>query len=205
VSRATVLAAALDIVDREGLEQLTMRRLGRCLGVDPMAVYGHVADKAALFDGLVELVLAEIMLPEPTGRWEVDLRQIARSARATLLAHPQVITLLGTRPPVTEAAFAMIEAVTSVLLDAGFSEQQAADGFDCLGRLLVGHALAEAGTPPGGDVSGGEDEHQQAQQTLSAARYPALNRIERAKVRHDPDRLFARALDGWLLSLTQSR
>ena len=140
--------AALAIVDANGLEQLTMRRLGAELGVDPMTIYGHVPDKAALFDGLVELVLTEIEVPAVGGAWEDDLRAVAYAARATWLAHPYVIPLLGTRPPVTESSFAPVEAVTSILLGAGLTEQQAADGFDGLARLLIGHALAQAGRRP---------------------------------------------------------
>jgi TetR/AcrR family transcriptional regulator, tetracycline repressor protein len=205
VSRDQILATALRIVDECGLEQLTMRRLGAELGVDPMTVYGHISDKAALFDGLIELVLAEVDLPPPTGAWADDLRAVAHAARTTVLAHPHLVALLGTRPPITQPAFALVEAITSILLEAGLSEEQAADGFDCLGRLIVGHALAEGGRPPGGEVGGGEQEHRQAQETLPAERYPALARVQRAAVRHDPDRLFELALDGLLLALSARR
>ncbi len=189
------------IVDAYGLEGLTMRRLGADLGVDPMAIYGHIPDKAALFDGLTEYVLAEIEVPAPTGDWAEDLRAVTRAARTTLLDHPSVVPLLGTRPPVTEPAFAVVEAITAILLDAGFTEVQSADGFDCAGRLLIGHVLAEAGRPPGGDVDGGEEEHRQAQQTLPATRFPALARVQQAKVGHDANRLFELALDGLVCAL----
>ena len=201
VSRDQILDSALRIVDGHGLERLTMRRLGAELGVDPMAIYGHIPDKAALFDGLIEYVLAEIGVPAPTGDWVTDLRAVARAARTTLLAHPHVVPLLGTRPPVTEPAFALVEAITSILLSAGFTEEQSADGFDCAGRLLVGHVLAEAGRPPGGDVGGGEEEHRRAQQTLPATRFPALARVQHAGVHHDSNRLFELALDGLILTL----
>ena len=182
-------------------EQSAMRRLGAEIGVDPMTVYWHVQDKAALFDGLTELVLAEVMLPGRTGDWARDLRAVAHAGRTTLLAHPHLIPLLGTRPPVTQPAFTLWESMTSILLDGGLSEEQAADGADCLGRLLIGHALAEAGQPPGGDVGGGEEEHHQAQATLPPARYPALSRVQQAGVTHDPARLFELALNGLILAL----
>jgi TetR/AcrR family tetracycline transcriptional repressor len=201
ISRQQILEAALALVDEHGLEALTMRRLGAALGVDPMAIYHHVPDKAALFDGLVEQVFAEIAVPSPTGRWPEDLRAIARSARATLLAHPDLVALAGTRPPVTEPAFDLVEAVTTIALGAGLGEQTAADAFDCIGRMVIGHVLAEAGRPPGGEVSGGEQEHRDAQETLPAERYPGLAAVERAGVRHDPDRLFELALDGLIASL----
>jgi AcrR family transcriptional regulator len=97
--RDQILAAALRIVHANGLEQLTMRRLGAELGVGPMTIYGHVPDKTALFDGLVELVLAEVTLPGRTGEWTDDFRAVAHAARATLLAHPHLIPLLGTPAP----------------------------------------------------------------------------------------------------------
>src|ERR1700722_6454499 len=172
-SRAEVLEAALRIVDEHGLERLTMRRLGAQLGVDPMTVYHHVPDKAALFDGLIERVLAEIRIPDATGDWKHDLRAIVVQARTTLLAHPHTVILLGTRPPISEPAFALVEAITAILLGGGFSEQQAADGFDCAGRMLIGHTLAETGRPPGGGVSGGEPGHQGSQAALAHRRYPA--------------------------------
>src|SRR4029079_11925404 len=176
VSRDQILAAALRIVDANGLDQLTMRRLGAELGAAPLTPYGHARDRTALFDGLVELVLGEVTLPGRTGDWAHDFRAAAHAARATLLAHPHLIPLLGTRPPVTQPAFTLWESLTSILLDADLSEEQAAEGADCLGRLLIGHALAEAGQPPGGDVGGGEEEHRQAQAALTAARYPPVAR-----------------------------
>ena len=192
---------ALRIVDEQGLQRLTMRRLGAELGVDPMAVYHHVADKAALFDGLVERVFSEVELPPLTGHWDHDLRAVARAVRGTFLAHGETVALLGTRPPITQPAFELVETITAILLDAGFTEQQAADGFDCLGRLVIGHTLTQAGPPPGGEVSGGEDDHARAQQMLPPDRYPSLAAVHQAGVHHDPERLFELALDGLVLGL----
>jgi TetR/AcrR family tetracycline transcriptional repressor len=205
ISRDQVLRAALRIVDERGTEGLTMRRLGAELGVDPMAIYHHVPDKAALFDGIVERVLASVVLPPPTGQWADELRATARAVRRTLLAHPHAIPLLGTRPPTTEAAFDVFEAVTGILLAGGFTAQQAADGVDCAARMVIGHTLTEAGRPPGGDVGGGEAEHEEAQQQLPPDRFPGLGVIARAGVRHNPDRLFELALDGLVLVLEGQR
>lgn len=201
ISREQILTVALRIVDQHGLQRLTMRRLGAELGVDPMAVYHHIADKAALFDGLVERVYSEIELPPRTGRWDHDLRAVARSMRTTFLAHGEANALLGTRPAITQPAFALVEKIIAILLDAGFTEEQAADALDCTGRLVIGHTLTQAGRPPGGEVSGGEDEHVRAQQKLPPDLYPSLAAIQRARVRHDPERLFELALDGLILAL----
>ena len=204
ISREQILGAALAIVDDHGLERLTMRRLGADLGVDPMTIYHHVPDKAALFDGITERVVAEVEIPSPSGDWRDDLRAVTHAARAACLHHPNAVPLLGTRPPITQPAFALVEAITGILLRAGFSAEAAADGFDCVGRLVIGHVLAETGRPPGGEVSGGEEEHRQAQQTLPEGRYPSLAAVQRAGVRHDPDQLFELALDGLIAALETS-
>lgn len=201
LSREAVLTCALRIADEQGIERLTMRRLGAELGADPMAVYHYVPDKSALLDGIVELVYAEVRLPRPSGRWQADLAAAADAFRDTLRGHAGVLPLLATRPPVTRPAFALVEAASGLLRDAGFSEQDAADAVDCMGRLVIGHALAEAGSPPGRDVTGGETDHEQAQLALPPAQFPNLAAIVRAGVRHDPDRLFRLALDGLILAL----
>jgi TetR/AcrR family tetracycline transcriptional repressor len=202
LSRDLVLAAALRLVDEQGIERLTMRRLGAELGVDPMAIYHYLPDKSALFDGLIGRVFAEVEAPPPTGDWKQDLTALGAAFRQTLLAHANALPLLATRPPITEAAFELIEAAIGTLRDGGFSEQDAADGVDCLGRLVIGHALAEAATPPG-DVGGGEVQHVEAQRTLPPERFPHLAAVERANVSHDPGRLFSLALEGLILSLGQ--
>ena len=202
LSRDLVLAGALRLVDEQGIERLTMRRLGAELGVDPMAIYHYLPDKSALFDGLIERAFAEVEAPPPTGDWKQDLTALGAAFRQTLLAHANALPLLATRPPITEAAFELVEAAIGTLRDGGFSEQDAADGVDCLGRLVIGHALAEAATPPG-DVGGGEVQHVEAQRTLPPERFPHLAAVERANVSHDPERLFSLALEGLILSLAQ--
>lgn len=174
---------------------LTMRRLGTELGVDPMAVFRHVNGKAGLYDGLVESVYAEVALPPRHGDWAEDLMAIAWAFRATLLSHPNVVPLLATRPPATPAGFRVIEAAVTVLLGGGFSPQDAADGVDCAARLVIGHVLAQAGPSLDG-VDGGEAEHVQTQAALSAEQFPGLAAVTRAGVRHDPERLFERGMQG---------
>jgi TetR/AcrR family transcriptional regulator, tetracycline repressor protein len=203
ISREQVLACALEVADHDGLEAVTMRRLGAELGVDPMAVSRKLGGKSALYDGLVEHVLAEVAIPPRTGDWAGDFTALARALRATLLAHPHTVPLLGTHPPVTPGSFQIIEAAVAVLLDAGFGAQDAADGVDCAARLVIGHVLAEAGQPPAGDTDFGDAQHWQAQQALPAARFPGLAAITRAGVQHDPARLFDFALRGLLLALAR--
>ena len=204
ISRGAVLTKALQIVDADGLDALTMRRLGAELGVDPMAVYRHVSDKAALYDGLVESVYAAIEYPPRTGDWSADFPALIRALRTTLLAHPSVVPLLGTRPVNSPGGFRAMEAALTVLLDAGFSPQDAADAVDCAARLVVGHVLAEAGSPPVPDLGGGEAEHRQRQAELPAQEFPGLTAVNQAGVRHDAGRLFEKGLRGLTLELART-
>ena len=88
LSRDRVLRAAIAIADEGGLEALSMRKLAQELGVEAMSVYHYVANKDEILDGLVDLVFAEIELPEPSGRWREELSKRARSAREVLGRHP---------------------------------------------------------------------------------------------------------------------
>jgi TetR/AcrR family transcriptional regulator, tetracycline repressor protein len=202
ISRESVVTRTLALIDEHGVDELSMRRLGSELGVDPMAVYHYFPDKAALLDAVVERLYGEVGIPARDGDWEEDFREIARRTRASMLRHGGALVLLATRPPSTPEAFGLIDACASVLLDAGLSERDAADGVDCLGRLLIGHLVAEAGVTPGADADDDvEDRHAEAQAALGPERFPGLTAIGGASVVHDPGRLFEIALEGLVLVL----
>ena len=110
LTRARILTAALRLVDREGLEALSMRRLGQALGVEAMSLYNHVPNKAAVLDGLVELLLGELEIPGPeAGDWWERIRRIAHSYRRSAHAHPHAFPLAVTRPYNTPATLRQLE------------------------------------------------------------------------------------------------
>jgi len=88
ISREKVLAAALDIIDRDSVDGLSTRRLARALDRDPMILYRHAPNKAALLDGVAETVLAKLTVDVTDPDWAGQLRSVARSYRALALAHP---------------------------------------------------------------------------------------------------------------------
>ena len=94
VTRELVLATALELIDRDGVEALSMRRLAAALGRDPMILYRHASGKAALLDGVVETVLAQLQVNPADPDWAAQLRAVARNYRALALAHPNVVPLL---------------------------------------------------------------------------------------------------------------
>src|SRR5262249_26022989 len=87
LSRDRVLEAAVRLADEGGIESLSMRKLARELGVEAMSLYNHVANKADLVDPIVDLVIAEIDLPE-SGPWDEAIRKCAVSAHEAFLRHP---------------------------------------------------------------------------------------------------------------------
>ena len=98
---AAVLATALECIDRDGVDALSMRRLGKELGRDPMVLYRLVPSKAALLDGVAELVLGSLVVDTADPDWIHQLRMVARRFRELALAHPKVVPLLVTRPLAT--------------------------------------------------------------------------------------------------------
>ena len=98
ITRDVVLAAALEIIDRDGAEGLSMRRLARALNRDPMILCRHAPNKAALLHGVAEMVLGQLEVDPADPDWATQLRAIARDYRRLALAHPHVVPLLVTRP-----------------------------------------------------------------------------------------------------------
>src|ERR687894_3158370 len=101
LNRRRVLEEAVRFADREGLEALTMRKLGAELGVEAMSLYNHVPNKGALLDGMVEVLLGEVEIPPRSKDWEVRVRDGYRAFRRLAHEHPNVFPLLVQRPPET--------------------------------------------------------------------------------------------------------
>src|SRR5688500_19270859 len=149
LSRELVLSTALELVDSKGLEALTMRRLGQELGRDPMSLYRYAENRAALLDGVSELVLNELPVHEEDPDWKAQLRQIAHNLRLLALQHPNVVPLLVTRPLSTPLALRPLgtlrplEQILSLLIGAGFSPADALHVYRAYYGFLYGHILNE--------------------------------------------------------------
>ena len=153
LSRERVMAAALELVDREGLSALSMRRLGSDLGVEAMALYRYADGKDALLDGLVEALYLELeeRLSDtaPPADWREGLRRIARATYDVCLAHPQAVPLLSTRMlavPLARRPLAVLkdhERVLALLRNAGLDEARAAAVFRAYTAWLLGYVAVE--------------------------------------------------------------
>jgi AcrR family transcriptional regulator len=149
ITRDVVLATALAIIDRDGADALTMRRLAGALDRDPMILYRHAPNKAALLDGVAETVLAQLQVDPADPDWAGQLRAVARDYRQLSLAHPNVVPLLVTRPLATplglrpRGTLRPLENILALLTGAGFSGPDALHIYRALLGFLHGHILNE--------------------------------------------------------------
>lgn len=144
IGRAAILESALEIADDQGLDAVTMHSVAKRLQVTPMALYRHVANKAALLDGLVEMLLTEFPLPAPERPWDERLTALAAGIRATARRHPGVFPLLLSRPTVTDAAVHVRDSICQALREAGVSETDLGRTERLLSTAILGFAVSEA-------------------------------------------------------------
>lgn len=213
LSRDRIISHALETVDEEGLDALSLRALGKRLGVSQTAFYRHVPDKAALLDGVAEAIWGEVLESFSTAiasreastvEWRDVMRRYARALRGALLAHPNAVVLVLTHPISTPGGFSLVARVLAMLNDAGFEHPT-----DMLGLVTVvtvyttGFAAAEASPPAGGAASSPAPGFSEALASMSEGEQKALEELvgQVMEGRWDLAEQFevglAAVLDGW--------
>ncbi len=153
LTRERVLLAAVELADRDGLEGLSMRRLGQELGVEAMALYRHVRDKDDLLDGVLEVIVGQIERPRPAKAWKVALRRQVMEARRVMLRHPWARQVLEERGTTGPTILAYIERILAILHDGGFSLDLAHHSMHVLGSRIFGFSqdlLEDSSDEPSG-------------------------------------------------------
>jgi AcrR family transcriptional regulator len=145
LTRAQIVEQALEIGDREGLEAVSVRRLASELGVTSMALYRHVKDKNDLFSAMLEAVSAEVDLMGgivPAMPWQDRVRRFLRNAADALTARPVILPLqIAYQGPLTTTVVGPLEGMLSILLDAGFTAEDAVPLARTMMLLLAGLLL----------------------------------------------------------------
>jgi AcrR family transcriptional regulator len=156
LSRDRVVDIALTIVDRDGLDGLTMRRLAGELGVEAMSLYHWFPNKAAILDELVEVALREtaaVVGSSADGGWRQSLRALAVAHRHVLLAHPNTIPCMNSGPGKSVESMRVIERMLDVLRRDGFSPVMAVQAMQAVFAYITGAVSAEIGrTTPHGPI-----------------------------------------------------
>jgi AcrR family transcriptional regulator len=148
LTRQRLLDVALEMIDSDGVDALSMRRLGHAVDRDPMRLYRYAESKSALLDAVTELVLADFVVPAMVdGDWEAALREAARNYRRIALAHPKVVPLLVTRPLSTPlglrppGTLRSLESLLDLFTRAGFDATGALHAYRLFTGFLNGHVL----------------------------------------------------------------
>ena len=145
LSKDVVLRAAIALVDQDGIESLSMRKLGQALRVEAMSLYNHVANKDDILDGIADQVLNEIALPAAGGDWAAAIWTCATSAHTALAAHPWACTLIMSMSRPLPARLRYMDSVLRCLREAGFSAAATYHGYHALDSHILGFTLWEAG------------------------------------------------------------
>lgn len=151
LTRERVLQAALVLADRDGLESLSMRKLGQQLGVEAMSLYNHVANKDDIIRGIFDLVVSGIELPPEGVDWKTAIRQSTVSAHLTLRSHPWACGLIMVPNMTSEGRLRWMDAILRCLREAGCSVELTHHAYHALDSHIVGFTLWQTGLPASGD------------------------------------------------------
>jgi AcrR family transcriptional regulator len=138
LSRDRVLRAAVARADRAGIESLSMRRLAEELGVVPMALYKHVANKEELLDGMIDVVVGEIDPPVAGAGWKSAVRQRILSARRALLRHPWASQVMESKQNPTPLVLAYMDTMIGLFRAGGFSVNLTHHVMHTIGSRVLG-------------------------------------------------------------------
>ena len=190
LSRELVLETAVALVDHEGIAALSMRRLGQELGVEAMSLYHHVANKEALLDGLVDVVVEELNAevgpgggPQAERDWAAAMRARILTARTVMLRHKWLPSVLESRASVSAPLVAYYEGVLATLRAGGFSNDLAHHTLHALGSRAIGFSQ-ELFDPAKG---GGDAEQSGADIAAMAEAFPHLMAMMAEVAHDDPD------------------
>jgi len=204
LTRERVIDAALVIMDAEGLEAITMRRVARDVGVEAMSLYNHVADKEDLLDGICARVMADFRFPDEDGGWVETTRHGASEWRRVLKTHPNVLALFAERQkPMTDLdALMPMEFALRTIRRSGIGERDAVQVFNVMGGYIMGFVMMETGRMFGGGTMHKDAPSPDAMvHLLEGGQLPCLALALPHLASCDPDEQFAFGLDLLLAGL----
>jgi AcrR family transcriptional regulator len=205
LTRDRVLRAAIELADEKGIDALTMRELGRRLGIEAASLYTHVEGKDDLLNGMSDLVMSEVDAPWEGVGWKESLRRRALSARETFARHSWAAALYDSRERSGPGRLARVDHALGVLMQAGFSAADAANALLVLDSYLYGFERQRPDVPERGAV----DSSEVAREVLAAipvGEYPFAVRVAKEYAAHpfDAEAAFEMGLDMILDGLERS-
>jgi len=204
--QADVVRAALELLDENGLDELTMRRLAEHLGVKAASLYRHVRDKYELLVLLADEISGEIPLELPSGGWRDKLAALAWNVRRGLLAHRDAARLLAATPPFGPRRLRQVETILGILRSAGLTAREAARAAYHCNSFVTEFAADEARFAAFASETGSTRRRMLAEarkhfKSLPAGEYPHIVEMADDLSENDTDALFQFGLDVWLSGL----
>jgi AcrR family transcriptional regulator len=203
LSRSRIVAAAIRLIDRNGVDELSMRTLAQELGTAATSLYRHVHNKGELLDMTVDALMAEVELPPDEMDWRTGMRTVALSFRAALRGHPKAAVLRGTRMAIGPNTLRMMDWICTRLLAAGFSEEDASAASVTLVNYTVGCVLGDVLPAQEIEAAGYTLDQFVALMhgrlaALPMDRYPTMQRMLPMLLGHHHDQPFEYGLDALL-------
>ena len=216
LTRGRIITTAIEFVDEHGLTALTMRRLGRELGVEAMSLYRYVNGREDLLEGVVDRMVSQLhrnpdddRLGETDG-WQAYLQWLAHGVRGLARTHPNLFPLIATRHPSAPwirpplRSLRLVEEFLEMLVGRGFSDRRAAGAYRAFSSFLLGHLLLEASMlgaqtgPAEEPLDEGDSEVPNSDGQLDLRNYPFITRMEQQLSEDHAAAEFERALEDLL-------
>ncbi len=197
LTRDRIVEAALHVMDTEGLDALSMRRVAREVGAEAMSLYHHVRDKDDLLQGVCDKVMAGFEFPQDDGDWGMRCRAGARAWRRLLQAHPDLMRLFAeTHGPAPTSAESLrpTEFALALIREAGLSDRDTVQAFHAFGGYIQGFVMMEGGSIKGA----GHDDNFAAdalEAGISPEAFPVLSAVGHYFAECDADEQFEFGLD----------
>lgn len=218
LSRALIIERAITLIDDGGITTLTMRRLGKALGVEAMSLYRYVNGREDLLEGVVEHLVDSIEVEpgarmEPSHGWQAFLQWLAHDVRRLALEHPSAFPLIATRHPSAPwlrpplRSLRIVEAFLNGLRERGFTDPQAVIVYRSFSSFLLGHLLLEC-SMRGAESSYAEEPVDEGEAAvpnqdgqLDLGNYPTLSRLREQLAEDHSEAEFEEALEHLLLRM----
>lgn len=210
ITQQAVVAAAIAVLDDEGLDGLSMRKVGERLGTGATSLYWHVGSKDGLLDLILDEVIGEQHVPDPEPtKWQEQLKDVARTMRRTILAHRDIVRISIGRIPMGPNALHYSERVLAILRAGGVPDDLAVVGFHLLTCVVNGFTMdetGEGGQPPA-EMPPLEEIGEMARDYLASLpphRFPNLTQLADQLAITDPGRRFGLLLDFYVGGLARA-
>jgi AcrR family transcriptional regulator len=188
LSRERIVRAAVELIERDGSDAVSMRRVAAALGVGTMSLYNHVPNKAALLDGVAEFIMADMAFAaDPEAAWQDQTRALARTFRGISLRYPRSVLLVTTRQPRSTVGLRPVEIALAALRTAGFEDRTAVRLVRTFVAFVLGSLVHQVGVAEAGAAGLDSTESAELVRAIEESGYRHVRDLLPVLAEHDHD------------------